>query len=140
MEHKKKAYIFDIDNTLADTNHLHTVCDKDMLRHLSLSAKPFEDVREILNNLRQLGYVIIFITARNELDRDVTEKWLTKNGINFDKLHMRPKDDCGRDEIIKEEIFKNYVKDLCETKGVFEDNPYCVTMWRRLGLTCFQVR
>jgi hypothetical protein len=50
---------------------------------------------------------------------------------------MRPAGDFTKDEILKESWIKEY--DLSEILCVFDDRSCVVEMWRRQGLTCFQV-
>ena len=72
-------------------------------------------------------------------NKKVTEDWLKKNGIEYDKLLMRVTDDVRKDSIIKKEIYENNIKGKYNVSLVLDDRNQVVEMWRDLGLTCFQV-
>ena len=46
--------------------------------------------------------------------------------------------DFRKDDIVKKEIYDEYIKPYEVVVGVFEDRNRCVKMWRDLGLTCYQ--
>lgn len=52
---------------------------------------------------------------------------------------MRPADDNRDDALVKYELFNKYVRDNYDVLGVFDDRNRVVDMWRRIGLTCYQV-
>ena len=52
---------------------------------------------------------------------------------------MRQDDDYRFDEIIKEEIYTNNIKDNFKVLFVLDDRTKVVNMWRKIGLTCLQV-
>ena len=93
---------------------------------------------------------LILTTGRMEKHRAITIEWLDRNGIctlldTWDEpdqdllgsLLMRQDDDYRDDAIIKEEMLMKIGPEnvFC----VFEDRKRVVDMWRRHGLTCFQV-
>ena len=52
---------------------------------------------------------------------------------------MRETNDYRQDAVIKKEIYEKEIEGKYCIQGVFEDRTQCVNMWRKLGLTCFQV-
>jgi len=52
---------------------------------------------------------------------------------------MRSDGDYRADQVVKEELFRNQVEPKYDVIGVIDDRDKVVTMWRRLGLVCFQV-
>jgi uncharacterized HAD superfamily protein len=88
---KKRVYLIDIDGT---------VCDdiKNEDSHLYKDAKPIEGSKEIINKLYDEGNKIVFFTARESKDREVTIDWLNKHGFKFhDLITDKPRcieDDC----------------------------------------------
>lgn len=60
-------------------------------------------------------------------------------GISGDIKHRWPDGDYRQDKDVKEEIYKNTDWGMFRIEGVFEDRKQCVDMWRRMGLTCYQV-
>jgi hypothetical protein len=53
-------------------------------------------------------------------------------------LYMRQDGDFRRDDIVKQEILDKYI-DKDRVLFVLDDRDQVVDMWRRNGLTCFQV-
>jgi len=76
-----KVFLIDIDGTICDD-----IPNEDS--HLYPSAKPFPDALRIINKWYNEGDIITFFTARESKDREVTEKWLEKNGFNYHGLVM----------------------------------------------------
>jgi uncharacterized HAD superfamily protein len=76
-----KVFLIDIDGTICDD-----IPNEDS--HLYPSAKPFPDALRIINKWYNEGDIITFFTARESKDRDVTEKWLEKNGFRYHGLVM----------------------------------------------------
>ena len=89
--------------------------------------------------LHKAGYSIAIFSGRDDITREETEKWLAKYKIPFSKLVMRAHGDYTPDDVLKkqwlEENFPNKADVLC----TFDDRDKVVAMWRREGLTCFQV-
>lgn len=146
---KTKAYIFDIDNTIADCSHrLHLINreekDWDLFYELCKYDKPILDTINLLKILISQNITILFVTGRPERVGKQTELWLMENldyKMSVDsQIKMRKDNDYRPDYIIKKEIYENEIKDNYDIIGVFEDRNSCVKMYRELGLTCFQVR
>jgi len=76
-----KVFLIDIDGTICDD-----IPNEDS--HLYPLAKPFPDALRIINKWYNEGDIITFFTARESKDREVTEKWLEKNGFNYHGLVM----------------------------------------------------
>lgn len=132
----KPAIIFDIDGTLAimgdRSPYDGAAVWKDALN---------KDVHAALNNAELAGYFIIIVSGRDEVYRDVTEKWLADNGVYFDFLYMRPTEQGNKreDSIIKYELFNKHIRDTFDIQGVYDDRHRVLRMWRKLGLTTFHV-
>ncbi len=82
---------------------------------------------------------IIAITGREETARRQTVLWLDAQNVPFDELLMRSQGDMRPDEVVKEEMYQRQIVSRFKVLGVFDDRDRVVAMWRRLGLTCFQV-
>ena len=80
---------------------------------------------------------IVLLSGRDESCRKETEEWLTKNGICYQELHMRPEGDFRKDTVIKREMFDKYIAGKYYVKAVFDDRPCVVRMWRSMGFTTF---
>jgi hypothetical protein len=83
-------------------------------------------------------YEIVFCSGRPERCRADTEAWLKKHDFNHYALWMRQDGDFRRDDIVKQEILDKYI-DKDRVLFVLDDRDQVVDMWRRNGLTCFQV-
>jgi len=140
----QKAIICDIDGTLAlkhDGRDWYdaSTCDLDNIN---------EPVQLVLNmaqfyNLGSVKFEIIFLSGRQEKDREPTEKFLEKHMLDGYPLFMRTTDDFRSDTIIKRELYEENVKGKYEILFVLDDRNSekypVVGMWRILGLACFQV-
>jgi predicted secreted acid phosphatase len=85
--------MFDIDDTL-----------------LTISGKKIKSIINLLNYAKRQGFVIIIITAREDLGTNFTIKQLYENQINYDRLYLRPKnkDPYSFKTNLKESIYKTY--------------------------------
>lgn len=139
-EGKPDCFMIDIDGTLAHMN----------------GRSPFEWKRvgeddvdpELPNILSQLvsknhmdeeKTYIILLSGRDSVCRPETEKWLADHGIQYDHLYMRPEKDSRKDFEVKLELFNNHVRDNYRVRVVFDDRDQVVSLWRSLGLKCYQV-
>ena len=89
---KKRVYLIDIDGTITNED----IKNED--NHLYPTATPIEGSKEIINKLYDEGNKIVFFTARESKDREVTIDWLNKHGFKFhDLITDKPRcieDDC----------------------------------------------
>ncbi len=110
---------------------------------------PNRAVIETLLAHDQKGRKIIFCSGREDKYREQTIRSIEKHlkfkdsdgevwGCEY-QLHMRKSDDFRKDSIIKEEIYKEHIKDKYNILNVLDDRDQVVSLWRSLGLQCFQV-
>ena len=78
---KIKNYLIDIDGTICDD-----IPNEQAER--MLDAKIYPEALKTLNKWYKEGHIITFFTSRLEEHRDVTEKWLKKNGFKYHGLLM----------------------------------------------------
>ena len=144
----QKAIICDLDGTLAlkhDGRSWYDASTSDL-------DNPNEPVLALLRFVQEANWhglnqeqncQIIFLSGRQEKDREPTEKFLEKHRLNRYPLFMRTTDDFRNDTIIKKELYEENIKGNYEILFVLDDrnSEKCpvVDMWRELGLTCFQV-
>jgi uncharacterized HAD superfamily protein len=59
-------------------------------KELLILAEPYENTKNTLNTLKQLGYYIVIISSRGYHDNgyDVTKRWFETHNIPFDKIHI----------------------------------------------------
>lgn len=145
---KDKAYIVDIDGTLANGSHRHHLIKTKpknwpayrKLAHLDTPIWP------VINTIKALAknHPVFFVSGRMESEREVTTNWLkTVAGFEWDiddsLLMMRPSNDSREDSIIKREIYHNRIKPFYEVICVFDDRPRVIRAWRAEGLFVFNV-
>lgn len=66
------------------------------------------------------GEKVIYLTARNENLRDLTEQWLKNNGFPNFELHMRGKDDVQADFSLKRDLIRSF---NAQNVVVIDDDP-----------------
>lgn len=71
-----KNYLIDIDGTITDD-----IPNEEPER--MATCAPYPDALEICNKWYEEGHIITFFTSRTEEHREVTEKWLQKNGFQY---------------------------------------------------------
>lgn len=85
------------------------------------------------------GDRIVLMSGRGEDVREGTERWLAAHAVKYDELWMRKAGDTRADDIVKSELFDAHVRDRFAVRVVLDDRSRVVALWRRLGLTCWQV-
>lgn len=130
-----EAIICDIDGTLA----LHNRDPFDFKKLDTDVVNPA--VERILRwaTDRIIGPKVILVTGRNELYRQATRKWLGDKRISYDELFMRSDFDVRRDDIVKQEIYEQHIRDHYRILFVLDDRDRVVAFWRSIGVQCFQV-
>jgi len=144
----KKAIICDLDGTLAlkhDGRSWYDASTSDL-------DNPNKPVLALLRFVQEANWhglnteqdcQIIFLSGRQEKDREPTEKFLEKHRLNRYPLFMRTTDDFRNDIVIKKELYEENIKGNYEILFVLDDRNSekspVVDMWRELGLACFQV-
>lgn len=151
----KDTIICDLDGTLANCEHrVHHVQNKPKNWDAFYAGVKDDDINpavdEILAAMRVFGprdstdfidpdlKQIIFCSGRPEHCRADTEEWLTAFGYSGHTLFMRRDGDFRADYIVKQEILDTKI-DKDRVLFCLDDRQQVVDMWRRNGLTCFQV-
>ena len=132
----KKAIIFDLDGTLADTRDLaaHHKGNWDDFRDHSRQAPAKEDIVKKVHKAKEKGRDVIILTARSANYRQDTKEWLQERGIPYDALLMRPVGDDRKDKIVKRDLLVNDVLPHFEVKKAYDDKKKNVKMFRREGI------
>lgn len=138
-----KIVLCDLDGTLSDTEHrLHHIRgihrDFDAFFAASGEDEPIGPVITLVNALAAAGKEIHIITGRREDTREITEAWLERHGVSYDRLTMRGLADRTPDHVLKRRWFEaDY--DPADILLALEDRARVVVMYRELGITCLQV-
>lgn len=140
-ENGHPSFIVDIDGTLANLNG-RSPYENDSKKYLE--DLPIQDVVDTVRDLETEGRVIVFMSGRSETHREATEQWLETHvrtaRFRFQHLLlMRGEDDKRPDDGVKYDLFDKHVRDDYDVIGVIDDRPQVLRMWRKIGLTTFQV-
>jgi phosphoglycolate phosphatase-like HAD superfamily hydrolase len=137
---------FDIDGTLVNIEHRLDYVRCKPKNWAAFDAgipndKVNEPVAEVLRQMAKTRNTIILASGRNERSRQATVDWLRNKGLNmYQKLYMRKADDFRADDIVKQEILDEIIRDYGKKPDmVFDDRPRVVRMWRDNGIFVFNV-
>ena len=136
--------VFDIDGTLANIDHRrHHVAVKPKNWPAFQAAAHLDTTHEavaiLARSLATLAHRIILCSGRGEQERPVTEVWLKKHQISYQRLYMRTEKDYRADDVIKQELLAQMRADGYDPWLAFDDRDRVVAMWRRNGIVCAQV-
>lgn len=146
---KKNSVIFDLDGTIALIDKRRKISTKangkidwDIFfdpNNIDLD-EPNLPVIKSLQSFKKDGYKIIILSGRLETTKDATLIWLKKNNVEFDVIKMRKNTPTGK-YISDVELKENWLKEIGKENilCVYDDRTKLVEMWRRNGLTCYQV-
>lgn len=153
-------YIFDLDGTLALTDHRQHILDNkddphrwDKFFAACVDDKPNLPVIRTLKTLRCAGAEIWIWSGRSMAVAAQTEEWLYKHGclrttmyLNWEPfrppeaLRMRPEGDFTPDEELKFGwLSEMEPPERNRLTAIFDDREKVVKMWREAGVPCFQV-
>lgn len=155
----KPLYIFDLDGTLALTDHRQHLVQREKPDWPGFFAACVDDqpnvpVIRTLQALRQSGAECWIWSGRSDEVKAQTVEWLSKNGcfgfpsnvlwawplLASERFRMRAAGDYTPDDQLKarwlSEIYPPEYKRLI---AVFDDRDKVVAMWREAGVPCFQV-
>ena len=144
----KNIVIFDLDGTLANVDARRNIStksngkldwdkffDPDNIK-LDIPNKPVIKMAQLF---AEDGFNVFIFSGRSDKTINATRSWLTRNRIPFHKLVMRDQDRIFMpDDQLKEQYLNDHV-DIDNIFAVFDDRQKVVDMWRKNGLTTFQV-
>lgn len=139
-----QAIICDLDGTLCNIYHRqHYVLSKPKNWKAFYEALGDDLVHEFCQDIimmyKNKGYAILLVSGRPDNYKQVTKKWLSDRGVNYDLLLMRRDGDFRKDYIVKQELYERFIKGKYNIFFVLDDREQVVRMWRKQGLTCLQV-
>lgn len=129
------TFIFDMDGTLALNKSGRSPYDWKRVGEDEVN----DPIAKAARALSEYGYKIIICSGRDESCRHETEDWLMKHEIPYRELRMRPKGDMRKDAVVKEEMYRDIIKDY-RIIAMFDDRNQVVNHARTLGFTVFQVQ
>ena len=144
----KKIVIFDLDGTLAliDSRREISIGDDGKMdwdtffnpKMISLDD-PNQTVIDMARMINMTDrYQIWILSGRSDRTKDATIDWLNQHDVPFDHLMMRPKKlHFTKDSDLKQMWLDEIGVD--NVAMVFDDRNQVVDMWRKNGITTFQV-
>ena len=142
-----KKVIFDLDGTLALIDKRRDLATKDNGKmdwdvffdpdNIDLDT-PNQTVIDMANLLHSQGYLIYIFSGRSDKTEDATKDWLDKHNVSYDLLQMRPQGLLYKPDNDLKQDWLNVIKEDTVAM-VFDDRNQVVDMWRKNGLTTFQV-
>ena len=144
----KNIVIFDLDGTLAIVDARRKISTKSNGKmdwdkfldpdNIKLDI-PNDPVVKMAQLLAEDGFNIFIFSGRSDRTINVTRSWLTRNRIPFHKLVMRDQAKLFiPDDQLKKQFLDEHA-DIDNIFAVFDDRQKVVDMWRKNGLTTFQV-
>ena len=139
-ESLEKAILIDLDGTLAlFEGDVPEECKRDPYNGMACESDFVNPpVHSIIEHYKA-DHKILLASGRDGAAEDATKRWLKKHKIHYDNLYMRGAGDRRSDDVIKEEIFNQFIRGRFFITFVLDDRNRVVDLWRRLGLACFQV-
>lgn len=134
-KNRKSAIIVDLDGTLF---HMNGRGAFEWMRVGEDTIDP--KVHELLKFYKAQGHQVILCSGRDSVCREVTEKSLADNGVEYDQLFMRKKDDMRKDVYVKLELYMDHIMSDYDVYVCLDDRNQIVRAWRGIGLKCFQVQ
>lgn len=139
-----RAYIFDIDGTIADCSHrIHHIMgvpkNWDTFFAGCADDAPIKHIIELARHLSRAGMDIVYVSGRSDQCRTETTDWLNAHHLPAGPLYMRKQGDHRDDDIIKLELLEQVRTDGFDPIMAFEDRARVVKMWRTIGIPCAQV-
>ena len=144
----KKVIIFDVDGTIADVEHRRHLVNGDKgfkadwtaFREATVDDSPVQWVCDIAKRHIAQGDEVAFFSARNESEREITEKQISEwIGDGHNGVFLRPNGDYRPDEVFKSELADRFEKIGGHIDLVYDDRNKVVDMWRQRGTTVVQV-
>ena len=140
-----KVIIFDVDGTIADVEHRRHLVNGDNKdwKNFRLATEfdtPVQWVCDIAKRHIAQGDEVAFFSARNESEREITEKQISEwIGDGHKGVFLRPNGDYRPDEVFKSELADKFEELGGKIDLVFDDRNKVVDMWRQRGTTVGQV-
>jgi 3-deoxy-D-manno-octulosonate 8-phosphate phosphatase KdsC-like HAD superfamily phosphatase len=139
---KPKAWIVDVDGTLADVSGIrHFVVktpdnrfkDFDKFHAHSVDVPAHADVVTMVQAAKAAGFDILIVTARRAKWRHHTAWFLALNEVPSDALFMRGNKDGRRDFEVKADILAQ-IKKSWDVVHAVDDNPNVIALWEQEGI------
>lgn len=145
----RNIVICDLDGTLADGQWRLHMLPPEHMRGIDSAWAEFNlagqydtlihSTAMVIDALHRAGYYVIILTARGEISRDVTLRWLEKYCVSYHELIMRGIGDSRPDTEYKREVVQRLMDEGHTITCAFDDLPHVVDMLRGMGVTTYEV-
>lgn len=136
------AYSFDLDGTLAHTNGKRSPYDasKYHVDDFDEAVACIGWALDVDEGWKDGRCELIILTGREETYRAECEAWLTRHGIAYDRLIMRPEGDTRNDAVVKSDLWDEHIDGKFNVLMHFDDRNRVVNGLRRKGIKVAQVQ
>ena len=111
--------------------------DWNAFRNATVDDTPVQWVCDIAKRFIAQGDDVAFFSARNESEREITEKQISEwIGDGHKGVFLRPNDSYEPDEVFKSDLADKFEEMGGKIDLVFDDRNKVVQMWRDRGTTC----
>lgn len=144
---KQPAVIIDVNGCLGDcSNRSHFIEDPDnrdwdgFFKAMMIDT-PVDQVHRFCNAQSEHPFFskVILITGAPEKYRDLMEKWLVVNQVQYDRLCMRGNYQFIKGFEFKRKIYEDTLKYDYDVVLALDDKEECAEMYRSLGIACWLV-
>ena len=125
------AFSFDLDGTLAHMGNRRGPYDFTKY-HLDEVDEALARIVSVLDFTR--GFHLLILTGREAVYRAECEAWLTRHGIAYDRLIMRPDGDTRNDAVVKSDLWDEHIDGKFNVLMHFDDRRRVVNGLRRKGI------
>ncbi len=144
------AIIVDLDNTLFDSRCMDKYLPKDLNSreewdefHKHYHECVVNSDMYHLISLLAIDHVLLFVTSRE--NKPVVAEHILPVILNLfpyaqKALYLRETNDYRLSDIVKEEIYKNYIQPKFNVICAFDDDESVIKMWQRNGIITYQRR
>ena len=129
-----KAVWLDLDGTVAHRDHPDA---PQPVRGPFDEARVGEDaliehIAEVVRALKVSGYKIVVMSGRSDACKVESEEWLNKNNVPYDDIFMRKSGDMRKDNIVKHDLFWDFVAPKYDVKFALDDRQQVVDFTRNV--------
>lgn len=125
---KNEYIIVDIDGTLAHMGSRNPYDESKVMD----DEPDLEVIHSVVAEAQYLGRKVIIMSGRHDTCKNLTIDWLKMHGVPFDHIFMRAENDNRPDDVVKYELYMNYVAPYYNVVKVYDDRDQVVRMWRKL--------
>lgn len=135
------AFSFDLDGTLAHMGDRRGPYDftKYHLDAADIALGVITDLIDFAKSESVVDIKTLILTGRDAKYRPECEAWLSKQGVHYDRLIMRPEGDTRNDAVVKSDLWDEHISGKFNVLAHFDDRRRVVKALRKKGIRVFQV-